>query len=118
MSLQMKYFVLKPAGDDIYAEASREAMCKYADVVCDEDPELADDLFDWANDERENAKKEEVEVELSHDQLHTLLNMAHEQDITFNELCNNIIREQIEKLENDEDYKNEFLKDLKREDEE
>lgn len=46
--LLMKYFVLKPAGDDVYARASRMAMLKYADVIKGENPKLSAELKDWA----------------------------------------------------------------------
>lgn len=45
--LQMKYFVLKPAGDDPYAKASRAALREYAKSIMDENTELAIDLYDW-----------------------------------------------------------------------
>lgn len=50
--LQMKYFVLKPKGDDDYAEASRLAMETYADYITLENKELGDSLRKWAEDER------------------------------------------------------------------
>ena len=46
--LQMKYFVLKPKGDDPYARASRAAMHHYAKFIEQENPELAKELRDWA----------------------------------------------------------------------
>ena len=39
--LEMKYFVLKPRGNDRYAAASRAAMRRYADVIVGENPALA-----------------------------------------------------------------------------
>ena len=45
--LVMKYFVLKPDGDDTYAEASRSALRAYATVIREENPELAADLDEW-----------------------------------------------------------------------
>lgn len=47
--LQMKYFVLKPRGDNIYAAASREAMKVYAEYIKRENPELCTDLREWAD---------------------------------------------------------------------
>jgi len=44
-------------------------------------------------------KYEMVEVEFSDQVFLELARMAHERDITFNELCNDILREQIEKIE-------------------
>ena len=31
--LLMKYFILKPRGNNIYAKASRQAMLEYAEVI-------------------------------------------------------------------------------------
>jgi hypothetical protein len=45
--LLMKYFVLKPSGDDAYAKASRMAMERYALIIRKENPQLADDLVAW-----------------------------------------------------------------------
>lgn len=47
MSLKMKYFVLKPEGNTLYALASRAAMETYAETVEKADPELASDLRRW-----------------------------------------------------------------------
>jgi predicted HicB family RNase H-like nuclease len=45
-----------------------------------------------------------VEIELSDEDFMTLANMAHDQDITFNQLVNNLLREQMERIETkDED---------------
>jgi hypothetical protein len=49
--LLMKYFVLKPNGDDEYAYASREALRAYADSIEDVNPLLADDLRSWVRRE-------------------------------------------------------------------
>lgn len=49
--LKMKYFVLKPEGDDEYALASREAMANYAAVIRDTNPKLAKDLEKWVRKE-------------------------------------------------------------------
>lgn len=51
MSLQMKYFVLKPKGDNPYARASRHAMATYAREIKFTDPDLAKELLEWANTE-------------------------------------------------------------------
>jgi hypothetical protein len=50
MSLEMKYFVLKPEGKDpfnAYAAAARLAIDKFADFIEPTDPELAKDLREW-----------------------------------------------------------------------
>ncbi len=49
--LHMKYFVLKPRGEDIYAVASRRAMNLYAATVEKENPALAEELRKWVTDE-------------------------------------------------------------------
>ena len=45
--LDMKYFVLKPKGTDIYAVASREAMLAYARSLRLGNPTLATQLIEW-----------------------------------------------------------------------
>jgi hypothetical protein len=49
--LMMKYFVLKPAGDDTYAAASRVAMRAYAKHIKDVNPDLCRDLTEWVDHE-------------------------------------------------------------------
>ena len=49
MSDLMEYFVLKPKGDGIYAEASRKAMRAYATHIQKENKELCDELREWAD---------------------------------------------------------------------
>jgi hypothetical protein len=49
MPLYLKYFVLKPGGTSPHAMASREAMFRYAECIEDHDPELAQQLCDWAD---------------------------------------------------------------------
>jgi hypothetical protein len=46
--LHMKYFVVKPAGADQYAYASRAALRAYAKELIDKDDALAKDLLEWA----------------------------------------------------------------------
>lgn len=58
MSLEMKYFVLKPRGASIFATASRRAMRAYAAVVQETDRDLADSLRDWADREQVAAENE------------------------------------------------------------
>jgi hypothetical protein len=45
--LQMKYFVLKPKGNDPYHAASRAAMVAYAEAIRSTNLELCDDLLKW-----------------------------------------------------------------------
>lgn len=53
--LRMKYFVLKPAGDDAYAKASRAAMFRYARFIREDNPTLSRELTDWAAQENAEA---------------------------------------------------------------
>ena len=45
--LQLKYFVLKPKGNDPYAHASRMAMEAYANTIKLENETLAKELGEW-----------------------------------------------------------------------
>lgn len=54
--LMMKYFVLKPRGNDAYAYASRSAMERYALIIRKENPQLADALIAWVCTAEEEAK--------------------------------------------------------------
>lgn len=53
--LLMKYFVLKPKGNDIFAAASRKAMRAYATHIREVNPEFSNDLRAWADQEQVNA---------------------------------------------------------------
>ena len=59
----MKYFVLKPAGDDAYAKASRAAMHHYAKFIKAENPALAHDLIGWADTEGAEAYARSLETD-------------------------------------------------------
>jgi hypothetical protein len=58
--LQMKYFVLKPRGNCVYATASRVAMRAYAKFIFSEDEELSNQLNEWADKEQEEMWKENL----------------------------------------------------------
>jgi len=45
--LTMRYFVLKPRGDDEYAHASRSAMLAYARAIESNNALLAQELREW-----------------------------------------------------------------------
>ncbi len=47
----MEYFVLKPAGDNAYAKAARDAMVTYARSIYYVDPELSKTLWGWEEHE-------------------------------------------------------------------
>jgi hypothetical protein len=52
--LKMKYFVLKPKSknsDDLYAQASRKAMRAYANHIYFKDPEFANQIRAWVDNE-------------------------------------------------------------------
>lgn len=55
--LEMKYFVLKPKGNDAHAKASRAAMNRYAKSIEEVDPDLADDIREWIERELMQIKK-------------------------------------------------------------
>lgn len=55
----MKYFVLKPKGSSVYADAARLAMLKYAEVIEKYDAELAKELNDWVFDETPQCPSQE-----------------------------------------------------------
>lgn len=50
--LEMRYFILKPKGDNVYAEASRQAMLAYAEYISHVNPDFACELASWAEDEQ------------------------------------------------------------------
>ena len=56
--LEMKYFVLKPRGNNIYARASRCAMIEYASVIEDENPSFAEDIKRWVHAELDYLSEE------------------------------------------------------------
>lgn len=47
--LCLKYFVLNPRKNNIYGEASRAALKIYASEIEEENPSLADDLYNWVD---------------------------------------------------------------------
>ena len=59
--LHMKYFMLKPAGDDLYAVASRAATLAYANIIRSTNPVLAKELESWVIDEENNANEWKLE---------------------------------------------------------
>ena len=59
--LVMKYFVLKPKGDNKFAEASREAMKKYAEVIEETNLQLGVELRNWAGQEQLNVDKNKLD---------------------------------------------------------
>ena len=61
--LKMKYFVLKPKGNDVYAEASRKALRAYASMIEHINPILCKELRDWADNEMSEAKELSSEKE-------------------------------------------------------
>lgn len=57
---------------------------------------VSDDAFNLMFNKTEN-----VEIELSDEMFNALAIEAHNRDITFNQLCNEIIREELEKKNED-----------------
>ena len=56
--LEMKYFVLKPKGNDPHAHASRVAMHAYANAIKLYDLRLSEQLILWAEIEYQRKKNE------------------------------------------------------------
>jgi len=49
--MKLKYFILKPKSkdeNDVYAEASRDALEAFAWTIRDKNPKLARELLSWA----------------------------------------------------------------------
>ena len=66
MSLEMKYFVLKPKAktrNDHFATASQAAMYIYADIIEEHDIDLAVDLRVWAGREAAGQTRMKYEIE-------------------------------------------------------
>lgn len=53
--LMMKYFVLKPRGEDVFAKASRVAMRAYAKTIANDSPKFAAEVREWADREGADA---------------------------------------------------------------
>lgn len=100
--LDMKYFVLKPKGMTVFADASRQAMRTFANYIYQEDPSLAKSLSSWADMEEKNAKYEEIEINLDDNTFNYIARTAYELDITFNQCCVEILKDYIESCENGE----------------
>ena len=58
---------------------------------------VTDDIFNTLFSQAPKDEGTEVQVELSDDAFLRLAQEAHKQDITFNQLVNNILREEISK---------------------
>jgi len=56
IKLMMKYFVLKPKGTDIFAQASRRAMSAYANVICREHRKFAEEIREWVRLEENDGR--------------------------------------------------------------
>ena len=54
--LLLKYFVLSPAKQDPYGEASREAMIRYAECIKSTNPLLGRELEEWVESIEEAAE--------------------------------------------------------------
>ena len=49
--MHLKYFVLKPGGDDAYARASRVAMRVFASEIEQDNKQLCGDIKQWVYEE-------------------------------------------------------------------
>ena len=59
--LQMKYFVLRPKGNNPFARASRAAMRTYASAIREDNRQLSDELHAWADAETCHSAEEPTE---------------------------------------------------------
>lgn len=60
MSLELKYFVLKPSGDSEWAKASRVAMRVFASEMEQHDLTLASEIKQWVYNEERKLHKEKL----------------------------------------------------------
>lgn len=65
--LEMKYFVLKPHGNDLHAKASRAAMLAYAEAIKEENHDLFLDLVKWVAKEEFSSENSKQEMGDSHE---------------------------------------------------
>ncbi|MCK9428890.1 MAG: hypothetical protein M0R17_02620 [Candidatus Omnitrophica bacterium] len=63
--------------------------------------EVNDDLCDLIIELCEDENKKSIEIELSDEDFIFLATKAHEEDITLNQMVNNILSEQLDKLKED-----------------
>ena len=59
--ITLKYFVLKPKGNDKYAFASRQAMLIYSELIKEVNPVLAKNLKEWSTREQDLKFDKEIE---------------------------------------------------------
>jgi len=64
----MKYFVVKPKGDNPYAKASRVAIKAYAKSIEDENPQLCHDLCMWEIEEQGNVNRQKIDAQFAADE--------------------------------------------------
>ena len=102
------YRWLNPATLEAFKEECQEREIDYR-MAIDTDPfvdlELAEDLFEKARAimvDEDYDTRVKVPLTLPDDEMFTLMKMAHEQDITLNQLVENILRQMIELHQNGE----------------
>jgi hypothetical protein len=50
--MELKYFVLKPRGKDVYAKSARLAMRVFAEGIKSVNSKLANELMEWCDEEQ------------------------------------------------------------------
>ena len=55
--LKLKYFVVRPEGNDTHARASRAALRTYSAVILKENEQLSKDIEIWVTKEEQIAKE-------------------------------------------------------------
>ena len=58
-----------------------------------------DDFINGLSDIDSEEKYEEVEIDISNETFFKIAKLAHEKDITFNQMCVDILKEHIEELD-------------------
>ena len=85
--LQMKYFVLKPAGNNKYAEASRKAMRAYSRHIASENPELSEELKSWADTEWVNTHPPELSLQIGINNMNALVKRIQAEEKAKTKQC-------------------------------
>lgn len=60
--LEMKYFVLKPGGNSVWAKASRTAMRVFAAEIEQDNPKLAGSIKQWCYEEERKLHTEALDA--------------------------------------------------------
>ena len=105
--------------DPKFKDAYKKVVNNYTDQAWDDvnyiDLETAEDMLDKAQsivDGVDYDTRIQVPIELPDEELLTLFKMAHERDMTFNDFVVEVIKEQIARMEQDQNIKNLIKTDI------